>query len=200
MIYIKHRVNTLEKLKKTDPKYGLEIDLRSYKNDLILNHEPFENGVLFEKWLNEFNHKYLILNVKEEGLEDKCVYLMKKYRITNFFFLDQSFPMLIKTALGGNIKTAVRFSSYESIDTVLKFKDIVEWVWIDYYEMYPLNNQIIEILKINNFKICLVSPELQGRSTETILRAQSSISSFKKNISAVCTKNISLWESFYKAY
>ena len=36
---------------------------------LILNHEPFENGVLFEKWLNEFNHKYLILNVKEEGLE-----------------------------------------------------------------------------------------------------------------------------------
>ena len=60
--------------------------------------------------------------------------------------------MLIKTALGGNIKTAVRFSSYESIDTVLKFKDIVEWVWIDYYEMYPLNNQIIEILKINNFK------------------------------------------------
>ena len=107
--------------------------------------------------------------------------------------------MLIKTALGGNIKTAVRFSTFESIDTVLKFKGIVEWIWIDYYEMYPLNREIIELIKKNNFKICLVSPELQGRSHETIITAQSSISSFKKNINAVCTKHISIWESFYKA-
>ena len=199
MIFIKHRINTLEQLKETSPKYGVEIDLRSYKKDLILNHEPFENGVLFEKWLTEFKHKYLILNVKEEGLEERCISLMNKFRITNFFFLDQSFPMLIKTALGGNIKTAVRFSSFESIDTVLKFKGIVEWVWIDYYEMYPLNKEIIDLIKRNNFKICLVSPELQGRSNKTILKAQTSIISFKKNINAVCTKNISLWESFYKA-
>lgn len=196
MIYIKHRVNGIKELKKIPKNYGVEIDLRSYKNKLILNHEPFEDGVIFENWLEDFDHKYLILNVKEEGLEDRCVYLMEKHQISNYFFLDQSMPMLIKTSSRGNDKTAIRYSLYESLETVLNFKGSVEWIWIDYYENYPLNEEIINLLKKNNFKTCLVSPELQGKTMEVVIEAQQSIVNFKKNIDAVCTKFISSWEKF----
>ena len=69
MLFIKHRCNTISQLRDISKDYGLEIDLRSYKKDLILNHEPFEKGILFRDWLKFYNHKFLILNVKEEGLE-----------------------------------------------------------------------------------------------------------------------------------
>ena len=51
MIIINHRVNTISKLLKTNNIFGVEIDIRSYKNNLILNHEPFIDSVSFENWI-----------------------------------------------------------------------------------------------------------------------------------------------------
>ena len=194
MIYIKHRVNKLKDIQNLSTEYGAEIDLRSYGERLILNHEPFEDGVLFESWLAQYNHKFLILNVKEEGLESKCLDLLKIFKIKNYFFLDQSLPMLIKTCTNGNKKTALRFSSYESIETVFKFKGLVDWIWIDYYEKYPLNRTILNQLKADNFKVCLVSPELQGYPFEEIEIAQYSIKNFANKIDAICSKDIEKWK------
>ena len=67
-LIICHRKNTVKELIKTPNKYGVEIDVRSYKNKIILNHEPLRNGEIFENWLKNFNHQFLIVNVKEEGL------------------------------------------------------------------------------------------------------------------------------------
>ena len=78
MIIIRHRVNTVHKLIKTNKEYGIEVDLRSYKNEIIIHHDPFSKGVLFKDWIKKFNHKYLILNVKEEGLEIKILNILKK--------------------------------------------------------------------------------------------------------------------------
>jgi len=41
MIIICHRVNTVHKLKKTNKEYGIEIDLRSFGNKIIIHHDPF---------------------------------------------------------------------------------------------------------------------------------------------------------------
>ena len=57
-ILIKHRVNTINNLKKTDKKYGLEIDIRTWKQKLILSHDPFKVGTNFEQWLNYYNHAF----------------------------------------------------------------------------------------------------------------------------------------------
>ena len=62
MIYIKHRVNKLKEIKDLSTEYGAEIDLRSYGKRLILNHEPFQDGVLFKSWLEEYNHKFLLMH------------------------------------------------------------------------------------------------------------------------------------------
>ncbi len=196
MLFIKHRCNKLNDLVNTPENYGVEIDIRSYKEELILNHEPYEDGQPLEDWLRKFKHKFLILNVKEEGIESRCIDMVKRFNINNYFFLDQSFPMLIKSVKQSSLKTSIRFSEYESIETVLKFKDLVSWVWVDYYEKYPLNDYIVNILKKNNFKICIVSPELQGYNPKEIKNAYDSIKNFYTKIDAICTKNISFWEKY----
>ena len=46
---ILHRINTIDLLEKTPSNFGVEIDIRSNGKSLILHHEPFEQGELFEE-------------------------------------------------------------------------------------------------------------------------------------------------------
>ena len=41
MLIIKHQVNTLDELYSTDTSNGIEIDIRTKDNTLIIQHEPF---------------------------------------------------------------------------------------------------------------------------------------------------------------
>ena len=78
MIINKHRVNTIKELKKLSIDFGTEIDLRSNNKDIYLHHDPFKKGELFSSWIKYFKHKLLVLNVKEEGLEQKIISILKK--------------------------------------------------------------------------------------------------------------------------
>ena len=140
-----------------------------------------------------YNHRFLILNVKEEGLEEKLLHLMLKYQINDFFFLDQSFPFLIKTALSGESRTAVRVSEYESVETALTLSGLVQWVWVDVFSHFPLNSDSYLRLKQAGFKLCLVSPELQGHPLSQVKSTQVLIDDMKIELDAVCTKEPSLW-------
>ena len=195
MEIIAHRRNTLNELESTPRKYGIEIDIRTYSGELIIMHDPFSNGIKLYDWLKSFNHGTLIFNVKEEGLEDKILEMIRYFKINNFFFLDQSFPFLIKTLNNGEKRCAVRFSEYESINTVLKLKGLIDWVWIDYFNQFPLNSKSFEILKDNQFKLCIVSPELQGFSIEKCFELKEYIEKNKLKIDAVCTKNLEIWDA-----
>ena len=95
MIIIKHRVNTVDKIIKTPKSYGVEIDLRSNHKTIYLNHDPYKKGVKFSQWIKYFNHKLIVLNVKEEGIEKNNQYF-KKIRYSIFFFHDQTFSTLLK--------------------------------------------------------------------------------------------------------
>jgi hypothetical protein len=163
MNFIRHRRNTHDELEEISTEHGAEIDIRSQGNDLVLHHEPYESGTNFEVWLESYHHGTLILNVKEEGLEDRCLELMAKHDIEDFFFLDQSFPFLVKTARTGESRCAVRVSEFENIDTALTLAGKVQWVWVDCFTRFPLDLESAALLKENGFKLCIVSPELQGR-------------------------------------
>jgi hypothetical protein len=194
MIVIAHRINSIKSLKYVPSNYGVEIDIRSYKNQLVIHHDPFLRGTLLKEWLVYYKHKILILNVKEEGLEDKLIELMDRFNINNFFFLDQSFPFLVKYSKLGESRCATRVSEFESIDTALSLSGKVEWVWVDCFTRFPLNLEAFIKLKNAGFKICLVSPELQGRGSESeILSLQKSLSDLKIYPDAVCTKKVELW-------
>ena len=57
MIFVKHRVNSIADLKKTNAEFGVEIDLRSENKKIYLHHDPFKKGETFEKWIKQFRHK-----------------------------------------------------------------------------------------------------------------------------------------------
>tara|TARA_B100000965_G_C19522372_1_gene727147 strand:- start:711 stop:1298 length:588 start_codon:yes stop_codon:yes gene_type:complete len=195
MKIIIHRVNSIDKLKKIPKKYGIEIDIRSQNKELILHHDPFKKGESFSKWLNHYDHSFLILNVKEEGLETKILKLMMKFKIKNFFFLDQSIPFLIKTMKLPEKRCAIRISEYESIETVLNFKNKIKWIWVDCFTKLPINVSQYNTLKKANFKLCLVSPELQGvRNKVKINYYKNKIELLNMHFDAVCTKYREIWE------
>ena len=194
MEYIVHRKNTIKELNETEKNFGVEVDVRSSNKNLIICHDPFTVGVSFLDWIENYNHGTLILNVKEEGLEDKLIQIMKEKNIEKFFFLDQSFPFLIKWSNFGFKKSAVRVSEYELIDSALKLAGKVDWVWLDCFNKFPLNKDEVELLKSNNFKICMVSPELQGKEAKRYIPEYFK---FLKNnkiiVDAICTKHPYLW-------
>ena len=98
MEIILHRRNTIESLKNTPSNYGVEIDIRSYGDNLIISHDPFEYGILFSNWIRNYNHGTLVINLKEDGLEKKILYFLEKYNINTYFFLDQSLPSIINNS------------------------------------------------------------------------------------------------------
>lgn len=194
MNIIAHRRNTIPELQDTDPKYGIEVDIRSRGTDLIIHHDPFEDGALFDQWLDHFQHGTLILNIKEEGLETCLLERMKLRGIEDFFFLDQSFPFLVKTSRFGESRCAVRVSEFESIDTALTLAGKVEWVWIDCFSRFPLDELQIQKLREAAFKLVVVSPELHdlSRSTE-IPRMKALFKNINFSPDAVCTKLMDAW-------
>lgn len=195
MELIMHRRNKLAELVDTPRGYGVEVDVRSQGEKLIIHHDPFVQGENFETWLSAYNHGTLILNVKEEGLEARLVELMVQHGISNYFFLDQSFPFLVKWASLGETRCAVRVSEYESIETVMALAGKIEWVWVDCFSRFPLDAQGAERLKAGGFRLCLVSPELQGRDAAIeIPQLARILREVNIRADAVCTKRPDIWK------
>ena len=192
---ILHRVNTINYLKTVPKEFGVEVDIRSFNNKIIVSHEPLLNGVPFEEWISFYKHDFLILNVKEEGLEKYLMDILKKHEIKDFFFLDQSFPFLLKKIKSGEKRCAIRISEFESIDSAYNLAGMIEWVWIDYFNKFPLNQNDFIVLKKLGFKVCIVSPEIQGKGTCEIDILKNFLKSNKIFPDAVCTKEIDMWKS-----
>ena len=196
MIKIIHRINIKDDLLNIPTKYGVEVDIRSADDKLIISHDPFIQGEDFMDWMALYKHEILILNVKEEGLEDRLIAIMANFKVDNFFFLDQSFPFLLKTSRQGESRSAVRVSEFEDVHTAMNLAGKVQWVWVDCFSRFPLSQQQADLLQTEGgFKLCFVSPELQSRA------GKGSIIDFRKRIEArgimgdaVCTKYPNLWE------
>lgn len=196
MQYIAHRINTIDQLIKIPTNYGVEIDLRDKGEDIILQHDPFKGGVNFANYLKNYKHDLIILNIKSERIEFKIIEYLRKYHVNNYFFLDCSFPMIYQLIKIGETKIALRYSEYEGIDTILNLKEKVEWIWVDCFTQFPVNQKIYNEL-IKYFKLCLVSPELQGHPLSMINDFSKKM--IKMPFNAICTKRIDLWEkSFLK--
>ena len=192
MIFIRHRVNSLAKLKNVPSNEGVEIDLRSKNNDIYLHHDPFKKGELFSNWIKSFKHRLIVLNVKEEGLEPKILSILKRNNVKNYFFHDQTFSTLIKNM--HKTKVSVRYSEFEGLKNIDKLFNSIKWIWIDNFTEIKINKEFYSYLKKKKVKICIVSPELVKKSRSKEIKKV--ISYLKKNkfkIDAVCTKNSNLW-------
>lgn len=190
-----HRVNEVAQLATVDPRFGVEIDLHSEGDRLILVHDAFATGEYFDEWLDRYNHAFIVVNTKEEGLESKIAAELASRGIVSWAFLDQSFPFMVRTLAGGETRTMVRVSEYESINTALALPNRPEWVWLDSFTGQWPEPAEIGALHAHGFRIMVVSPELQGRSLVEEMSVITDL--FEKAgvpLSGVCSKQPEAWE------
>ncbi len=196
MEYIAHRINTVAELLKLPAEYGVEVDLRdSLDGSVYIQHNPFESGENFEEYLKEYHHGTMILNIKSERIELKVLDLMKKYKVKNYFFLDSSFPMIFLLSNQGEQNIALRISELEGMDTIRNMAGKVNWVWVDCFTKIPIGKQEYEELKQLGYKLCFVSPELEGKDENIDVYAEQ-LKKKEMAMNAICTKqyNIQRWE------
>ena len=84
---------------------------------------------------------------------------------------------------------------FEGMDTVRAMAGKIDWIWVDTFTRLPIDRKIFDEMKKLGYKLCLVSPELQGQ--------QEKISAYKEQLAkdgivfdAICTKsyNIEKWK------
>ncbi|GFI32641.1 hypothetical protein IMSAGC013_04045 [Lachnospiraceae bacterium] len=195
MEYIAHRINIVKELKSLPTEYGVELDLRDDLNGRIyIQHNPFEPGEDFEEYLKEYHHGTMILNIKSERIELKILEMLPKYDVKSYFFLDSSFPMIWLLSSRGEKNIALRVSEVEGLDTVRNMAGKVEWIWIDCFSKIPIGKAESDELKKLGYKLCFVSPELEGRDEDIEVYKQQ-IADMGIEMDAICTKfyNIKRW-------
>lgn len=196
MEFIAHRVNTIKELQKLSPQYGVELDLRDdYEGRIYIAHHPYVRGEYFEDYLKEYRHGTMILNIKSERIEEQVLKLIHRYQVKTYFFLDCSFPMIYFLIQNGERNIALRVSEYEGMDTARRMRGKAEWIWADCFHQIPVNKEELEELKSMGYRVCLVSPELQGREQE-IETYKAMIEEQQLCFDAICTKacNIPRWK------
>lgn len=196
MLYIAHRINTIEELDRLPSQYGVELDLRDDLNGRIyIQHNPFEPGEDFEEYLKHYHHGLMILNIKSERIEHKVLELIGQYNVKSYFFLDSSFPMIKLLSDMGETNIALRFSELEGLDTIRNMAGKATWVWVDCFTKLPIDKNSYSELKKLGYKLCMVSPELEGQP-EKIDQYKTFLKENAIVMDAVCTKiyNMERWK------
>jgi len=201
-MYVAHRINTVEELQQVPQHYGVELDLRDGPRGIHLSHDPLKagesGGELFATYLQHYQHRHLILNIKSEGIEFEVLEMLHTHGIKDYFFLDSSLPMIIKLLKQGEYGIAVRLSEYESVETLSRCANAYGaslWVWVDCFTRFPLDRPLYDRIVKGGHRICVVSPELQGQP-ERIEEYRNLMNREEIYPDMICTKlhNISRWK------
>src|SRR3989344_4808715 len=138
-IIVAHRINKISELTNVPSRYGVEIDVRHDKatDSLYLSHDIGQPGLTYDsldEYLKHFNHRFVIFNIKEAGIEERCIALAAQFGIprANYFLLDVEFPYLYRASRQDKIRElAARYSEAEPIEFAEAQRGFVDWVWID---------------------------------------------------------------------
>jgi hypothetical protein len=150
--------------------FGVETDLRIYRGDLYLSHDPIESSKglvtlnsLLALW-SKTPQLPLFLNIKEDGLlpmlHEKKV-LLDRLEVV---FFDMSIPELVQySKVFSKNQLATRVSEFEEHPAA---QDLCSWLWVDgFFRDYdPVKLQ--KLLGNQQFKIAVVSSELHQRSPQ----------------------------------
>jgi hypothetical protein len=196
MLLVEHRVNTLEHLRRIPSTRGVEVDVRDYDGDLRLTHDPLSSGERLEDFLAEYRHALLVFNVKCDGLEGRILDLAMRFHITEFFLLDVATPTLVNLCRRGVRQMAARYSEYEPIELALAFAGRLDWVWVDCFTRLPLDADSYRRLH-QHFRMCLVSPELQGHPRAMIADFRAQLRGMP--VEATCTDFCDDWDGDHRA-
>jgi hypothetical protein len=152
-----------------------EVDVRKYGTELVLSHDSncaaFKGSLqTFLTALNYDERKTIAFNIKEDGIMQDIVELMKEFPGLDYFFFDMSVPQLVE-AIKNDFPVAFRISEFETIT-------VFDAHWKDFHKMYSgrklkfwldcfngnIHGQFLQLDKLlGNYVGCevfVVSPEL----------------------------------------
>jgi len=195
---IHHRVNSLKQASLVENNTGAEIDLRMSFGEIIVAHDPEESGCTFADWLEFFSGDFVVLNLKEMGIEEIVLSQLQTQRPElDYFFLDMIMPTLLKSLDKGMI-CAARISEYESAEVMIKLN--APWYWLDSFSgSWDFLNTIDLETDLESKRFCLVSPELQGRELKNgseHLEIIQILKNLNLPLHAVCTKYPQFWAGY----
>lgn len=201
-IYIAHQQNKLKNLKTLldNNIRGIEIDLRSNRNKVIISHDPFLNGLDFFKTVKRLKNFFVIVDMKSTGFSEKVLKVLNKEKI-NFLFLNLIASEQIYLIEKNHSKNLfLRYSSIEKPDLTKKNFKKIKWIWFDFFNKKFITIKEYNYIKKHNKKICLTSPDLIDGSVFKTLRYIKYLNKNKIKIDMICTKlyNINLWKKYYK--
>ena len=204
IVPVVHRLNDFQKTADLKAGFGIEIDIRFRDSQLVVQHDFDDNySISLERYLSLIGDRFLVLNVKEEGLA-KPVIDLARLHLSEFFVLDETFPFIKKTAEQSYQELAARVSDLEGVDSAMRLQKAlldkgkrIDWVWVDYFREM-ISPSEYDQLKSMGFKTCFVSPELHHLNDESCW--QDLAANFKTNLLSkdiqpdkVCTKIPALW-------
>ena len=185
MIIIKHRVNSI---KEINHKFGIEIDIHNYNNELVLAHDhPNEQCIKLDDFITHVPKNSLVaINIKNEGVEAGLKTILSRSKTTNYFTFDWPVTSL-DSAISHDLNCAFRLSEYE--------KDIIPkcpWVWLDSFNEIWYDSDFLLSLKKSGIKLAIVSPELHNRE-EDINKVKDIVNAVK--VDAICTDIPEFWST-----
>ena len=112
----------------------------------------------------------------------------------SYFFLDSSFPMIHLLTEQGEKNIALRVSEQEGLDTPRNMAGKSNWIWVDCFTKIPITKKEEEELHFLGYKLCFVSPELEGRPEDISIYKEYIIEQ-GMHFDAICTKKnrIKMW-------
>jgi glycerophosphoryl diester phosphodiesterase len=145
--------------------FGIETDVRDFNGNLVISHDPATSAnapleILFELYRQFPRQPKLALNIKSDGLQAKLKQHLDTFQIENYFVFDMSVPDSL-SYLKHDMLVYTRQSEYE---TVPSYYPRAKGVLLDEFESHWLNDQIIEEHILAGKSLCIISPELHGRT------------------------------------
>ena len=145
--------------------FGVETDIRDYKGELVISHDiADENCRRVEDFLESHcginPELFIAFNIKADGLQGKLKELLLKYKLLNYFVFDMSVPDAL-----GYLKLGINaFTRQSEHETIPSFYKGAQGVWVDGFTSEWVDESTIRGHLEQGKQVCLVSPELHGRS------------------------------------
>lgn len=184
---IEHRINTIDKLINVNKNHGIEVDVRwsDKNNNVIITHDYTNEYVFLKDFLKFYNHKFLILNIKESQCEDKCIEVMKNFINIDYYFLDSQIPDIVRLYRKGYENFIIRLSVFEEHIRLYKH---FKYIWLDTFG-YANNLNLLDFYEFKENEIILTSPELHGERN-----INEYVDKIKNKVKHICTKYPNIWK------
>ena len=199
-ILVHHRVNRAAGISALPAGRGAEIDVRSRGSALVCAHDLFGDGEPLEAILNAWcagdrGSAPLVLNPKEDGLERPLLAACRDRGLLDVVaFVDLTVPTMVRLSREGVPNMMVRVSTYEPLDHARAFAGHATWAWLDCFEGDPPDRAIVRALHALDYRVCVVSPELEGYPTDRIDAFHALLPTLRPT-DAVCTRHPDRWST-----